>query len=369
MPCAPGDLTQAQARAEELAILAPGDPWVKLVKGWAAYSESHFDEALAVSDSIFANTPYDPSATVLKARALFSLHREPDAVDLLNKQIQAQPSDGGSMVLLAKMYQRENNWSKVADLARRISALTPGDQENMLLLVEAAFRSGNVELGRNASFRLLQPSADAATLGKVLDLWADYWPSPQRIADARRLAGEAAGPDQRLAYAEFLSRSGDPADAIRLATPAATLPVTAETAEANAVLGNALSRNGNLPAAKGRLDAVLAFDAGNATALRGRAELALRTGNAGSAVLDAQKLVTVLPNSADGRLLLARAFAAAGNKAWMERTLWSAFQDIPADEHIFAALQSTKKGDPDAIEELNAEFTRQRDSQLNRGLL
>ena len=364
-----GDLTQAQARAEELEILAPGDPWVKLVKGWAAYSELHFDEALAVSDSILANTPYDPSATVLKARALFSMHREPDAIDLLNKQIQAQPSDGGSMVLLAKMYERENDWSKVADLAQRVSALTPGDQDNLLLLVEAAFRSGNVDLGRKASFRLLQPAADAATLGKVLDLWTAYWPSPQRIADSRRLAGEAAGQEQRLVYADFLSRSGDPADAIRLATPMATLPVTAETAEANAVLGDALSRSGNLQAAKVRFDAVLAFDPGNATALRARAELALRTGNPGSAVLDAQKLVTVLPNSADGRLLLARAFAAAGNKAWMERTLWSAFQDIPADERIFAALQATKKGDQDAIEELNAEFTRQRDSQLNRGLL
>src|SRR6476661_62843 len=65
-----GDLTQAQARAEELEILSPGDPWVKLVKGWAAYSEFHFDEALAVSDSILAASPHDPSATILKARSL-----------------------------------------------------------------------------------------------------------------------------------------------------------------------------------------------------------------------------------------------------------------------------------------------------------
>jgi hypothetical protein len=85
--------------------------------------------------------------------------------------------------------------------------------------------------------------------------------------------------------------------------------------------------------------------------------------------VDAQKLVTVLPNSADDRLLLARAFAAAGNKSWMERTLWAAFQDIPGDERIMAALQSTKKGDPAAIQELNAEFARQRDAQLGRGLL
>jgi len=215
----------------------------------------------------------------------------------------------------------------------------------------------------------LQPTADAATVAKVLDLWIKDWPSPQRIVEARRLAGRAAGQEQRLTYAEFFTRSGDPADAIRLAAPAATLPVKAETAEANAVLADALSRSGGMGAAKARFDAVLAFDAGNATALRGRSELALRTGNAAAAVLDAQKLVTVLPNSADDRLLLARAFAAAGNKAWMERTLWSAFQDIPGDEHILAALQSTRKGDRDATDELNAEFARQRDNQLNRGLL
>jgi predicted Zn-dependent protease len=114
---------------------------------------------------------------------------------------------------------------------------------------------------------------------------------------------------------------------------------------------------------------VLAFDPGNATALRGRSELALRTGNAPAAVLDAQKLVTVLPNDADDRLLLAHAFAAAGNKAWMERTLWSAFQEIPGNERLLAALQSAKKGDSDALADINAEFARQRDNRLNRGML
>src|SRR6476661_3211943 len=39
-----GDLTQAQAKAEELEIVSPGDPWVKLVKGYVAYSELHYDQ-------------------------------------------------------------------------------------------------------------------------------------------------------------------------------------------------------------------------------------------------------------------------------------------------------------------------------------
>jgi predicted Zn-dependent protease len=364
-----GDLTQAQAKAEELEILSPGDPWVKLVKGWAAYSELRFDQALAISDAILATSQFDPSATILKARSLVAMHREAEAIDLLTRQIQAQPSDVSSMTFLAKIYQRQDNWSKVAELSQRLTGLAPADQQNALLLVEAAFRSGNVELGRKASFSLLQPTADTTTVSAVLDLWTKYWPSSQRVADARRLAAAATRQEQRLAYAEFLTRSGDAAHAIALVAPAAQLPVTAETAEPNAVLANALSRNGNVPAAKARFDAVLAFDPGNATALRGRSELELRTGNAANAVLDAQKLVTVLPSNAEDRLLLARAFAAAGNKSWMERTLWSAFQEIPADPNLLAALQSTKRGDKDGLAELNAEFERQRDNRLTRGLL
>jgi predicted Zn-dependent protease len=364
-----GDLTQAQARAEELEILSPGDPWVKLVKGWAAYADFHFDEALAVSDALLASSPFDPSATILKARTLFSMHREDEAADLLTKQIQQQPSDVSSMNLLAKMYYRQDNWAKVAQFAQRVNSLAPGDQDNALLLIEAAFRAGDVELGRKASLRLLQSASAASTVASVLDLWRDYWPSPQRVSTARQLGVAAASPDQRLTYAEFLNRVGSPQDAMRLVARVATLPVRAETAEANAVYGEALSRSGNLAAAKARYDAVLAFDPGNATALRGRAELELRTGNAAAAVLDAQKIVTVLPKSADDRLLLARSFAASGNKAWADRTLWSAFQDIPGNPHLLAALQASRKGDRDAIDELNAEFARQRDNGLNRGLL
>src|SRR4029078_11645803 len=63
-----GDLTQAEARAEELGVLSPGDPWVKLVKGWAAYAQLHFDEAVAISDAMLAATPNDTSAQLLQAR-------------------------------------------------------------------------------------------------------------------------------------------------------------------------------------------------------------------------------------------------------------------------------------------------------------
>lgn len=364
-----GDIGAALRHAEELEILSPGDSWVKLVKGWAAVSELRFNDALAISDQVLAASPFDPSATVLKGRALVGLNREDEAVALLTKQVQSQPTDATSLTLLAKIYERREDWPSLARTAQQLSRLQPADQEVSLRLIKAALRSGNTALARQESLRVLTTKAPPALISGVLDVWADYWPSPQRIEDARRLAPAANSLPQRLAYAAFLNRVGSPADAARLAAGAASLPVTADSAEANAVLADALSRSGKLREAKVRFDAVLAFDSGNATALRGRSELELRTGNAAAAIEDAQKLVTVLPNSARDRLLLARAYAAAGNRPWADRTLWTAFNDIPANETIYAALRSSTAGNSDALNDLQAEFDRQRSNALSRGLL
>src|SRR5258708_32846879 len=61
-----GDVGLAKARAQELEVLSPGDPWVKLTKGWAAFSQSKFDQSLAAADTILANSPFDPAGTALK---------------------------------------------------------------------------------------------------------------------------------------------------------------------------------------------------------------------------------------------------------------------------------------------------------------
>jgi predicted Zn-dependent protease len=363
-----GDLTTAQARAEELEVLVPGDPWVKLAKGWAAVGESRFGQSLPIADQLLSQNPLDPAATVLKGRSLFGLGREDEAIDFLSKHVAAMRSDTGSLNLLAQIYQRRDEWVKVVAVRRQLSQLMPNDQDNLLALVEASLRSGQIADARAASFRLLQPQAPRGLVSKVLDLWSDFWPSPERVEDARKLASKAP-PEQRLVYAAFLSSLGSPADAIRLTTPDATLPVRAENAEANAVFADAQLRSGNLSAAKSRLDAVIAYDPGNATALRARAELELRTGRAPQAINDAQKLVTVVPSSPENRILLARAYTAAGNKTWADRTLWAAFNDIPANDRVYEALRSTRIGKPDALAQLEAEFDRQRDHQIRKGLL
>jgi len=336
-----GDFGAAQARAEELEVVAPGDPWIKMTKGWASLSESRFDQALATAEELLAQDKYDPNASVLKARALFGLNREDEAIAFLTGHLAAIPADSGALELLAQIYERRNEWAKVAEARQRLSRIRPNDSANLLTLIHASFRAGQIDQARAASFRLLDRQAPPTLVSLVLEIWSNDWPSAERIDDAVKL-GAVAAPQQRAVYAAFLSRLGSPGDAVRLIAGDAILPVKAENAESNAVLGDALARGGKLAAAKYRLDAVIAYDPGNATALRARTELELRTGKSADAIEDAQKLVTVLPNSAADRVLLAKAYNAAGNRAWADRTLWSAFNDIPANELIYAALRDRK---------------------------
>ena len=361
-----GDLELAQRRASELEVLAPDDPWVKLTRGWAAIAQSQFDKALEASDALLATMPLDPSATVLKGRALIGLGRGKDAAVLLEKQIEAQPSDAGSMRLLERLYERNGAWPQLAATAQKLASVAPGDQDILLMLIRAALRSDNVPLAQQASSQLLKPDSLPVLIASVLDVWDSDGVGPQRLAEARQLAANA-GPAQQMVYARYLSLWGAPQDAFRLAAPLATMPISAANAEANAVAADALGRAGKVAEAKQRFDAVLAFDSGNATALEGRANLFLRTGNANAAVKDAQKLVTVVPADADARLLLAKSFMAADNKPWAERTLWTAFQDIPANQSIYNALLATRRGDANATQELQDEFARQRDANLSRG--
>lgn len=364
-----GDLGMAQTHARQLDILAPGDRWVKIVSGLSAIKESRFDEALGTGASLLAANPYDPAGTIIKARALVGLKRADEAEHVLAQQVRAQPQDVGSLQMLQRIYIRRADWPKVLEEARRMRSTSPGEPNHALLLIEAAFRSGKVAEGRKVSLELLRKNAPPALISAVLAIWKDHWGSPDRVSIARALGNAAPTDEQRLLYAAFLNRAGDPAGGARLSASSATLPVSAESAEANAVYANALWRMDKLVEAKRRFDAVIAFDPGNATALRGRAELLLKTGNARAAVIDAQKLITVVPNSAPDRLLLARCYTVAGDSRWAERTLWTAFQDIPANASLFVALLGTKRGNAEGLRELQAEFVRQRDEQLTRGLL
>ena len=91
-------------------------------------------------------------------------------------------------------------------------------------------------------------------------------------------------------------------------------------------------------------------------------------GAARAAITDAQRLVSVSPRSARERLLLARAFAAAGDQRQVDRTLWDAFHEIPANFLLYEALRAhvVKSGGAEAAARVDAEFRQQQDVELAR---
>lgn len=91
-------------------------------------------------------------------------------------------------------------------------------------------------------------------------------------------------------------------------------------------------------------------------------------GAAKAAIKDAQRLVSVSPRSARDRLLLARAYTAAGEKRQVDRTLWDAFHDIRADFLLYETLRAhvVKSRGAEAAASVDAEFQQQQDVELYR---
>ena len=282
----------------------------------------------------------------LKARALLGKQQDDEAVSCSWSRF------GSNLrcdlpASLANIYEQRRDWQRLSQVARRLAQLQPANNGHALLAIAAAFKGGQSEQGRRDSWKLITSGANSALVSRVLDIWFVNWPAQQRVADAIKLGGAARDPQQRLPYADFLNRVGSPAAALELVKDAAKYPVTADNAGANAVAAEALGLGGKSIEARNRFGEVLAFDPGNPVALRGRAKLLLRLGNAQEAISDAEKLVTVSPATAEDRLLLARAYTAAGDAQQAQRTLWDAFHAIPANEQIYGALLHLARSDAD----------------------
>lgn len=364
-----GDPAKAQDYARELEVILPGDPWVKLTQGYVALRESRYDEVLSASNAVLETSPFDSHAKAMKARALIGKQQAEEAVLLLKEQVRVQPDDVISLQILSNLYEQRGDWPRLAQIARRLARLQPGRSEPALLAVKAAFKAGQAAQGRRDSWTLLTSGGEANLVSRVLDIWIDNWPAPQRSADAVKLGRAAGDPRAKVAYADFLNRVGSPAAALELSAGATRSQLAADTANAHAVTAEALGLTGKISEARKRFADVLAFDPGNTIALRARAELFLRMSKAAEAVTDAQKLVTVAPAVARHRLLLASAYTSAGEVRQAERTLWDAFRDIPADEQIYSALVRRTDNDTDRRLALKEEFARQIAEKIDHGML
>ena len=362
-----GNLDLANQYARQLELLSPGDPAVRMTYGIIALRRGDLEAASRQAEQILATQPTYGDAKVLQAQVLLRSGKFEDAAALLTNQIRVRPEDVSSHRALVTVYDPMGDTRRVAELRKRLWALNPDDSRAALDYIAAAFRTGDTPGARAASLSLLKPNAPPAQIGATLDLWREYWPGTARLEEARRLS-QAAGSEQKFAYATFFNSVGAPADALRLVRFAARLPVSAGNVRPNAIFATSLLLTGELAVAKDRIDKILLLDPDNVDALRARTKLSLMTTARSAAINDAQKLVSLTPTSVGDRLLLAQCYQANGDDRNARRVLWDAFNEIPADQNVYMALRNfiARTGDMESVQKVDSQFAEQKQAMFTK---
>jgi predicted Zn-dependent protease len=363
-----GNIPLADEQAKTLALLSPDNPTVTLVRGYVALQAGDLGQADGEASKLLAGAPTDPDAKILKARVLIARSAIPDAVSLLEAQHKAEPEDRMALRALSALYRNRSDWRNATRADAALHKLDPDDTNVAQDLIEASLRSGNLALARVTSVPLLSASSNPGSVQGTLDLWARF--SPALLPGVVELANASAG-DNRVAFANYFNRMDRPAVASHLLGGRARLPVTSANLRWDAVIAQSLSLQKQEKAAKQLFNLILAKEPDQLDALRGRSALAARTGSSKQAIVDAQRLVSASPNSGEDRLLLAQAYLAGGHLTDVKRTLWEAFQAVPDDERVLAALKRVlgSTGDADAEQRLNDEYADKELAKLRKELV
>jgi predicted Zn-dependent protease len=363
------DIDTANDNARSLALVVPDSPIVTTIHGYVALRSGELDKADAAANTVLAAMPTDSFGKILKARVMIARKEVEPAIALLEDQHRAVPIDRRTMRALVDLYRTRQDWTNLARIQADAHRLDPTDNKTALAAIDAYLRAGNIAAAGKISEPLLAPSADLRVLDQVLSLWAKHEPNSGSLPNGITLA-RAAPDDQRVAFANYYNRAGKPDTAASL-LGGSKLPVAHANARWNAVFAQSLALQGHGPEARRLLDLVLAREPDQVEALRARSALLAQTGETRQAVIDAQRLVTASPDSGDDRLVLAKAFLAAGNRKEVRRTLWQAFQDLPQDERVFSALRSVlaSTGDVNGLSRLDDEYKDRRSAKLMKDIV
>ena len=364
-----GQFDLAEEQAKNLDLLAPDHPTITLVNGFLDLKRGDFQKANAAADQLLSATPADPIAKILKAKVLIGSGQPDGAVALLEHQLLMVPDDRQALRALSALYRSRGDWSNATRISAKLYQLNGKDARTSQELLEAALRSADVDRAARVSNSILSGDARIQAIYATLGQWVQFAPVGVTLPNAFNLAQHYSG-DRRVLFADYFNRVGKPALAQQL-MGRAQLPVTNLNAGLNAVIAQSMALQRRLPDARKLFDQVLAVEPDQLQALRGRSTLLIQTGDTKQAIIDAQRLVIANPNDGGDRILLARAFFAAGLRQDVRRTLWDAFQDMPQDKRIFSALSSVlaSTGDTDGERRLQREVQDRRSSILEKELV
>lgn len=318
----------------------------------------------------------------LYANALNALGRVDEASDILARARTLDPSDSGSRLGLALANLQKGEPREAQALAEGVLSREPGNAEAGLLLVKSLLDQGDYERALKAAETYAEIQGESAQAQYVLGIARNRsgLKSGAETAFSRALALQPGYPDAALALAAMKLAEGQPEtartlyeqvldvhpDNSRVLIKLVQLEVNqGDTTGAIERLENALAANPEDPGLRANLargyqsvgddqKAVQVLQDAPDSASRNpeilalRAQLELAGGNPFQAVKSLEALVAAEPEFADGRYLLAIAYAEANNVTEARDQLADAYQLDPDSKVMTTALSRVTAAMPDA---------------------
>jgi hypothetical protein len=270
------------------------------------------------------------------------------AARLLEERQAGDPDSRDLATELMSLYRRTGNRDGVRRTAIRMMAFFPDDPRYALESVRAYHAMGRDDDARRILDDLTTRFASSisvmiAVAGLRLDI------EPRATALDAIVATAGRSPRRvRAALADFLTDLREPARAAALLAPIAPAAVTVATIDLQAAYARALFALGRTGEVQRRIDAILAFDAVNPTALLLRAHLAYARGDYLKAATDAGVVASDDDTNEEAALLVAKIYAAQGNLVLASKAYADAHDGFPDSATVVRTqtqwLLSQKRG-------------------------
>jgi tetratricopeptide (TPR) repeat protein len=320
-----------------LLALSADDPAGMLASGALALNERRFNDVLALSDRIITVLPDRADGYVLKARALDGMGRTREGMALLEKRAAVADDPRDLLFQLMTFYRRIGDMRGIRATAIKMMPLYPDDPRYALEAARAYAASGDrAKAGEIIDALLRRFANNSSVLVAIGNFWRSTLPLAETQARVAKLAANSA-PQIRSALADQLIDLGAPHDALNLLASLAPAEVSSGNIDSQTHYARALLATGQIVPARAKLDAVLAFDPGNAEALLVRSRLKLMAKDYRGAFTDAQLVTNDDNQNEEAALLVAQIYAAQGNSVLAAGAFGNARQQFPDSVTILKA--------------------------------
>ncbi|MFD1786671.1 tetratricopeptide repeat protein [Sphingomonas floccifaciens] len=319
-----GRWDQADAAADKILIIIPGEPSAVFAKGLIALSQRRIDDALKFADTILTTNPRDARGLILKARALYARERIDDALATLDKGTAGGTLEDPIIATYLELHRRKRDAAAMLKDMVALERMRPREARIRLDLANLRYKTGDTAGARDGLLRLIERrDLTAASMMRIVAIWQQYDRDP--IAkDA--LASAAFGTDRaRVETARYYLDTGRPAEAMTILGPVASEDAKALAARIQLLSGTAT------PETTATIDAILAKDETQCDALAARATMKLQRGAARDAVVDAQHAAAECPANSAGHRTLIAVRRAMGDRMAEFRAYDAALSAMPWD--------------------------------------